>query len=114
MSRVGGLGLDDLPLRPRAPTRFRLRARRRDPLHPEEIERRLSEQAALDVADRGPTPWGWLVIVFAPSGRITRATKENATYADAQELLRKELTWTGPCDAWIVAKQTPQQKGILP
>jgi hypothetical protein len=113
VSRVGDLGIDDV-----APKAYVdgpvIRNRRRKPLHPEQIQKLLREKTARKVAKRGPTPYGWLVFLFSSAGKIVRETRENATYEEAQELLAREKSWAGDCDAWIVAKQTPHQRTIRP
>lgn len=114
MSRVGNIGIDDLPPRP-APDRGRIiRNRKRRPLHPEEIQRCLRERANAIVEARGPTPYGWLIILYTDSGRIIRHTSADATYADARTLLESERSWAGDCGAWIVAKRVPHQRTVLP
>lgn len=117
MSRLSLFGQEDGPPRrepdPNAPI---LRQNRRGgPLHPEEIARRLRERAARATAGVGPTPYGWLVLLY-PEGekRIVRKTDVNATYEDACALRDRELAWAGPCDAWIVAKRVPDQKTLRP
>lgn len=116
MSRVGTMGMDDASQEARAkPPEFRFRrSRRGGPLHPERLAELAREKAAQKVATRGPTPYGWTVILYSDAGRVVRHTAVNATYEDAKELLRVEQSWTGPCDAWIVAKRVPRQSTVLP
>jgi len=114
MSRIGTLHIDDVPQgAPRDPGPV-IRNRRRRPLHPEEIQRRLRERSAILTARQGPTPYGWLVILYSEGGRIVRHTSPDATYADARTLLETERSWAGDGDAWIVAKRTPHQSAVLP
>ena len=114
MSRVGNQGIDDFPPRPPSLPGRIVRNRKRFPLHPEEIQKRLRERADAIIAKRGPTPYGWLIILYANSGRVTRHTAPDATYADAQALFELEKKWTGECDGWIVAKCVPHQRTVLP
>jgi len=113
-----------------------LRSRRRRPLHPEAVHDRLRERSAGQTATVGPTPYGWLVILYPEEGmkgcggeggrgsggegvqrfrkRIVRETSEDATYADACALLEQEMLLVGRCDAWIVAKRVPHQRTVRP
>ena len=92
-----------------------LRQRRRPPIHPDKVYKMLCQRALQDVAQRGPTPYGWLVILFPEDRRsVVRTTHENATYQEAKQLLEKEMRWTGKCDAWIIAKQVAGQKTVRP
>jgi hypothetical protein len=109
------MGIDDVPAAPPRDTGPIIRNRKRRPLHPEEIQKRLRDRANANVVLRTPTAFGWLVILYPDAGgRIVRETGEGATYEDAHDLLEKEQRWTGPCDAWIVAKQHPGQRTVLP
>lgn len=108
------IGIDDLPPRPPPDRGPIIRNRKRRPLHPEEIHRRLRERAEGKIASRGPTPFGWLVILYPETGRVVRETRENATYEEAVALYERERSWIGPCDGWIVAKQRPDQRTVRP
>ena len=117
MSRLAPI--DDCGRPPPKPDESVLRHRRRSPLHPEEIQKRLRTGAAKKTVGVGPTPYGWLVILYleeiGPNGfpkRVVRSTAEDATYADACTLLEQEMLLTGSCDAWIVAKRVPNQKTV--
>lgn len=114
MSRIGTFGMDDAAPAPRAPTGPILRRNRRRPLHPEAIADLLRARAAQTVTRRGPTPYGWLIILYAETGRVLRHTDVDATYEEARALFESEQSWAGTCDGWIIAKRTPHQSTVMP
>jgi len=114
VSRIGTFGIDDAAPAPRAPAGPILRRNRKRPLHPETIADLLRERAAQVVTRRGPTPYGWLIILYADSGRVVRHTAVDATYEDACKIYETEQSWAGMCGGWIVAKRTPHQSTVLP
>lgn len=120
MSRLALIEETDLPTQPRSSKV--LRRRRRRPLHPEQIATQLRDAAAARTSRLGPTPHGWLVIVYlddviGPNGyprRIVRETVPDATLADARAILAAELREHGRRSAWIVAKSQHDQKTVRP
>ncbi len=91
MSRLSLLAEDDVrgSVAPDGPI---LRRNRRRALHPDAVADLLRERAARDVCARGPTHFGWAIVLWTPGGRrIVRETHPHATYAEACALRAEEM-----------------------
>lgn len=94
--------------RPPPPPGPILHRRRRRPLHPYTIQDLLRSQAALREVRVGPTPFGWLIVLYRSDGRrLVRETSPLATYRQAKDMIEAEMR-TGAYDkAWLVRRQEP-------
>ncbi len=108
MSRLSLLDEDDGP-RSRAPDGPILRRNRRRPLHPSHVHDLLRERAARDVCVRGPTHFGWAIVIWTRGRRVVRDTHPNATYAEACALRDAEMMALGDDveSSWLKQKAHP-------
>lgn len=99
----------DEAIRPSPPPGRILRHRKRRPLHPDEIRRRLRVRAeATSGANLPPTPYGWIVALRRRdySWRYLH-TEPGATRQDAIDLLEVERKRDHYVEGWIRAKTEP-------
>jgi hypothetical protein len=85
-----------------------LRRNRRKALHPDAVHDLLRERAARDVCERGPTHFGWAIILWTDAGRrVVVETSEIATYAEACAIRDREMARGDISSAWIKQKAHP-------
>jgi len=108
MSRLSMLGEEDGPPAARRSEGAILRRNRRRPLHPSTVADLLRERAARDVCERGPTHFGWAIVLWTDLGRrVVVETHSTATYAEARTIRDQEMIRGDVSSAWIKQKAHP-------